>query len=82
MEVNIFIGHHCPACNTIIGTSVSLWGKQKCPGCGGPLTRASGKMQPKALANARCKSCGSQFGYISSIDGNINCPQCKADLVS
>ena len=80
MEGNVFIGHHCPKCNTTIGTMASVGGTPRCPGCGGPLQAASGGPQTQVLANVKCKGCGSYFGMVSVVGGKAKCPSCGTNL--
>lgn len=81
MESNVFVGHHCPDCNTTIGLLASVGGETPCcPGCGGPLQAASGGPQTQVLANVTCKGCGSRFGMISVVGGKAKCPSCGIPL--
>lgn len=76
MESNVFIGHHCPRCNTTIGAYASIGGAGVCPGCGGPLVAAAGGPPVAAIANAHCTSCGTQIGLLSVVGGKATCPTC------
>ena len=80
MEGNVFIGHHCPKCNTTIATMASVGGTPKCPGCGGPLQAAPGGLETQVLANVTCKDCGSYFGMVSVVGGKAKCPNCGTNL--
>jgi hypothetical protein len=80
MEGNVFIGHHCPNCNTTIATTVSVGGTPCCPGCRGPLQAAPGGPKTQVLANVKCKSCGSHFGMVSVVGGEAKCPNCGKNL--
>ena len=80
MESNVFIGHHCPRCNTTIGTYASVGGTPTCPGCGGPLQAAPGGPQTQVLANVVCSGCGSRFGMVSVVGGEAKCPTCGKKL--
>ncbi len=80
MEGNVFVGHHCPKCNTTIATMASVGGTPKCPGCGGPLQAAPGGLETQVLANVTCKDCGSYFGMVSVVGGKAKCPNCGTNL--
>ena len=80
METNVFFGHHCPSCNTTIGTYASVGGKPVCPGCGGPLVAAQGGPKTTTISNASCKECGARFGLLSIVGGEAKCPHCGGAL--
>jgi len=80
MEGSVFIGHHCPKCNTTVGVLASVGDTPRCPGCGGALQASPGGPQTQVLANITCEGCGSQFGMVSAVGGKAKCPSCGKAL--
>lgn len=81
MDVNVFVGHHCPRCGTVIGIYSSVGGGElRCPGCGGEMRAAKGDPKVTVIANARCANCNLFIGVYSGVGGDGCCPNCGGAL--
>lgn len=81
MDAEVFVGHHCPKCETTVALSAGVGGPLRCPGCGGPMQAASGGPNTRVLTNVQCKNCSSKFGMISVVGTeSVNCPSCGKPL--
>jgi DNA-directed RNA polymerase subunit RPC12/RpoP len=81
VESTVYIGHHCPRCNTTVGMYTAIGGPGACPTCGGPLQAAPGGPKTTATANAHCKSCGFRAGMYVSVGGaQSKCPKCGSPM--
>jgi len=82
MGAELFAGHHCPRCGSVVGLSVGVGGGElHCPGCGGPMQAAPGGPNMRILTNVNCKNCGTRIGLLTVVGGDSpNCPSCGKPL--
>lgn len=77
----VFIGHHCPKCDTSVGVYSSVGGEGRCPKCGGQLQAAPGGPKMRTITNFCCDSCGAKVGMLSVVGGEARCPGCRKLIV-
>jgi len=81
MDAELFAGHHCPRCGSVVGLSVGVGGELRCPGCAGPMQTAPGGPNMRILTNVNCKNCGTRIGLLTVVGSDsLNCPSCGKSL--